>query len=298
MSRFFKQTLVGKPGRINPNYLILAILLITFLGIGIYYYQQYRQKNPVQPPVTGPFACPVEPALAEATRNTGNHVYGGIPSSTKAQVAVLKNLGYYSGYCDKKRNPLWVAYKIDGDKLVHNLKRPGGFKVDLRTSSRINPNDYKASGYDRGHLAPNSAIASQYGKDAQLETFLMSNIVPQSPELNRKIWQKLEKLELEYAQNLETVWVITGPVFDDHLQYIKNQVEVPDALFKILFDEQKGTVRTMAFLVPQSVSGQDRIDKFLTSIDEIEKLTGLDFLAPLSDQNEDRLEAGTANRLW
>ncbi len=298
MSRSFKQTLAGKQGRINPNYLILAMLLTTFIGIGIYYYQLHRQQTPVQLPVTGPFACPVEPMLAEATRNTGNHVYGGIPVFTKVRLEILKNLGYYSGYCEKKRNPLWVGYKIDGDKLVHSLKRPGGFKVDPRTSSRISPNDYKASGYDRGHLAPNSAIASQYGKDAQLETFLMSNIVPQSPDLNRKIWQKLEKLELEYAKNFETIWVITGPVFDEHLQYIKNQVEVPDALFKILFDEQKGTVRAMAFLVPQSVTGQDRIDKFLTSIDEIEKLTGLDFLAPLSDQNEDRLEANTANRLW
>jgi endonuclease G len=168
----------------------------------------------------------------------------------------------------------------------------------MRTFSRISPNDYKASGYDRGHLAPNSAISSQYGREAQLETFLMSNIVPQSPDLNRKVWQRLEKMENDYAQNLETVWIITGPIFDPHIQHIKNQVEVPDALFKILFDEQKGTVRTLAFIIPQTVQGNEPLDRFLTSIDEIEKLTGLDFLAPLSDENEDKLEAAVANRLW
>lgn len=283
---------------ISQNLLIGLILLITFVGIGIYYYHQYRQKHPVGPIVTGPYACPVEPALREATLNAGNHAYGGIPGSGKTQLTVLRNIGYYSGYCDKRKNPLWVAYKVDGNSKNYNLKRPGGFKTDLRTFARVNPDDYKSSGYDRGHLAPNSAIASQYGRDAQIETFLMSNIVPQSPELNRKVWQKLEKLESDYAQNLETVWVFTGPIFDQHIQHIKNQVEVPDALFKILFDEQKGSLRTLAFIIPQTVDGREPMEKFLTSIDEIEKLTGLDFLAPLSDEHEDKIEAATANKLW
>jgi endonuclease G len=147
-------------------------------------------------------------------------------------------------------------------------------------------------------MAPNSAISSQYGRQAQLETFLMTNICPQSPDLNRKIWQKLEKLETEYAQNFETVWVITGPVFDEHIQQLKNGIEIPDAFFKILFDEQQGNLRTLAFLIPQTVTGKEPIEKFITSIDEIERLSGLDFLAPLSDKNEDQLEAAVANSLW
>lgn len=283
---------------LGQNQLILLILLVTFVGIGIFYYVQYRQKHPDRPPVSGPFACPIEPGLAQATREARNLVYGGLPTSNKVELTILRNIGYYTGYCEKRRNPLWVAYKVDGNSKNYNLKRPGGFKADMRTFSRISPNDYKASGYDRGHLAPNSSISSQYGREAQLETFLMSNIVPQSPDLNRKIWQRLEKMENDYAQNLETVWVITGPIFDPHIQHIKNQVEVPDALFKILFDEQKGTVRTLAFIIPQTVQGNEPIDRFITSVDEIEKLTGLDFLAPLSDENEDKLEAAVANRLW
>jgi endonuclease G len=285
-------------GGIGPNQLILLILLVTAIGIGIYYYLEYRKGAPDKPPVTGPFACPVEPALREATQKSNGLVYGGKPESGKISLTVLNNIGYYSGYSEEKRNPLWVAYKIDASSKNYNLKRPRGFKTDVRTFSRIDPDDYKSSGYDRGHMAPNSAISSQYGRQAQLETFLMTNICPQSPDLNRKIWQKLEKLETEYAQNFETVWVITGPVFDEHIQQLKNGIEIPDAFFKILFDEQQGNLRTLAFLIPQTVTGKEPIEKFITSIDEIERLSGLDFLAPLSDKNEDQLEAAVANSLW
>ncbi|GAB4267602.1 MAG: DNA/RNA non-specific endonuclease [Candidatus Rifleibacteriota bacterium] len=290
----------SRQGKIGQNQLILLILLVTAIGLAIYYVPKWMKSRSGQPPAgsAGPFECPIEPELAEATKQYRGLVYGGAPKSGKLSLTILRNIGYYSAYSEEKRCPLWVAYRLDGHKKNYNLKRPDKFKVDMRTSSRITPNDYKSSGYDRGHMAPNSAIMAEYGKEAQLETFLMSNICPQSPELNRKVWQKLERLESEYADNLETVWVITGPVFDEHIQTIKNRIEVPDAFFKILFDEQQGNIRYLAFLIPQTVKGNERLDQFITSIDEIEKLTGLDFLAPLSDENEERLESTVPNRMW
>lgn len=289
-----------RKGGISQNQLIFLILLTTFIGIGIYYYFEIQSGRTDKPPVTtsGPFSCPVEEAIREATKKTNNLVYAGIPNAGKISLTILRNIGFYSGYSEEKRNPLWVAYKIDSSGRNYELKRPSGFKPDQRTFSRINPKDYKSSGYDRGHLAPNSAISSEYGKEAQLETFLMSNIVPQKPDLNRKVWQRLERLESEFAVNLETVWVFTGPIFDQHIQLIKNRIEVPDAFYKIIIDEQQGNIRTLAFLIPQSVSGRERLMTFITSIDEIEKLSGLDFLSPLSDENEDKLEAAVANSLW
>ncbi|MGM0601177.1 MAG: DNA/RNA non-specific endonuclease [Candidatus Rifleibacteriota bacterium] len=287
-----------KQGKIGPNQLIIIILLLTAIGIGGWYYIQYQQQNVViEEP--GHWACPVESQIVKARREAGGLVYGGLPKAdNKLSIAVLKNTGFWVGYSNKKQNPLWVAYRIDANKQRYELKRPSGFKTDYRTTVRVNPNSYKHSGYDRGHLAPNSAISDQYGRDAQLQSFKMSNICPQSPDLNRKLWKRLENLESKYAQNFETVWVITGPVFDEHIERLKKGVEIPDALYKIIFDEQEGNIRALAFLVPQSVSGYEPLDKFLTSIDEIEEVTKLDFLAPLSDENEDKFEAGVANSLW
>ena len=71
-------------------------------------------------------------------------------------------------------------------------------------------------------MAPNYLIATRYGKVAQRETFLMSNIVPQTPELNRGPWRILEQIVADdlTAQGVE-LWVITGPVPAEKTTYIK-----------------------------------------------------------------------------
>ncbi len=293
-----KRDLQVRRGAIGPTRLIAIILVLTFVGTAVYYYQQRKVDKPR--PISAPSGFfPVDSSLREATKQAGNIVYGGNPRlASSTTVTLLKNIAYHAGYCEERRNPLWVAYRLDTIANGEKLKRPKGFKADLRTLSRIAPGDYVKSGYDRGHMAPNSAIAQRYGLDAQHQTFLMSNIVPQTPDLNRKVWQRLEKVEDEYANRLENVWVITGPVFDEHIQQINNNIEIPDAFFKIIFDEERGNVRAMPFLLHQTVTGKEPIDSFLTSIDEIEKLTGLDFIAPLADEIEAKLEAAVPGRVW
>lgn len=291
----------NRRGALGPTQLIAIILLLTAIGIGIYYYQLHS-KPTAHPdkgkPVIG-ISFPIDPALIEATEKTNNLVMGGPPKTSSAtSVLLLKNIAYYSGYSDDRRNPLWVGYRLDAKESGMKLKRPSGFKTDMRTLSRISHKDFSKTGYDRGHMAPNSAIALRYGLDAQLETFLLSNIVPQTPELNRKVWQRLEKLEDEYANRLGTIWVITGPIFDEHIQTIPNNIEIPDAFYKIIFDDDRGNLRALAFIIPQTVTGREPLESFLTSIDEIEKLTGLDFIWPLADEVEDRLEALTPGKLW
>ena len=147
-------------------------------------------------------------------------------------------------------------------------------------------------------MAPNYAIGSRYGETAQRETFLMSNIVPQMPTLNRTVWRLLEeRVAKEYAMNFEEVWIITGPVYDEHKESLKSGVEIPDAFFKIIVDEVSGKPRVLAFVIGQDVTGSDRFSQFLTSVDEVEKQTGLDFLAELEDGLEDQIEAGKADKL-
>ncbi len=293
MSIFFN----NKRGALQPVHLIAVILILTIAGIAIYYWHQSKTTKP--PVVIAPSFIPIEPALLEETRREKNMVYGGQPkTASQTKLLPLDNIGFHVGYCDERRNPLWVAYRLDAKDFEHRLSRPKGFAIDHRTLSRVDPKEYAKSGYDRGHLAPNSAIATRYGRDAQLETFKMSNIVPQTPELNRRVWQRLEKLEEDYANNRGSIWVIAGPVFDEHIKTIGSNIEVPDAFFKIIIDEEEQGIKALAFLIPQTVTGKEPVEHFLTSIDEIEKLTGLDFFWPLSDHLEDKLESSTASRLW
>lgn len=228
-------------------------------------------------------------------------IYGGLPRSDSYPhpVIVLTNTGYLVGYCEARRNPAWVSFSIPSITVGKPAKRLSTFLTDARTQSRVAHQDFSNSGYDRGHLAPNYAIATRYGHEAQRETFLMSNISPQSPDLNRIWWRLLEEKEAnDFALRLERVWVLTGPVFDGRVEKLQSGVEIPDAFYRIILDEESRGPRVLGFIVPQTVTGREPFTDFLTSVREIERQTGLDFFPNLPKEVQDQMEAVRANVVW
>jgi endonuclease G len=232
-----------------------------------------------------------------------SHLYGGVPRSTTYpySITVIENSGFITGYCEHRNNPAWTAYRVFSDEITKAAKRPSRFKVDSRTTSRISHDDYTNSGYDRGHMAPNWTTYLRYGRDAQIETFLMSNIVPQTPSLNRQVWRELEEtVAKEYGIEMETVWVITGPIYDDEPTYLPgdDRIEIPDSFYKIIVDEVGGKVRALSYIIDQEVSGEDDLDNYTVSIDQIENLTGFDFLSSLEDDLESSFESKMSAANW
>lgn len=228
-------------------------------------------------------------------------IYGGLPDASRYghPVVVLTNVGYLSGYCEAHRNPAWVGFSVSSITVGGTAKRPGKFITDTRTTSRVGHDDYTGSGYDRGHMAPNYAIATRYGPEAQRETFLLSNIIPQTPNLNRIWWRLLEEKEAnDFAMRLERVWVLTGPVFSGEVKKLRGGVAVPAACFRIILDEENGQPRVLAFLTPQTVTGHEPLAQFLTSARDVERETGLDFYAELPREIQDRMETVKAAGLW
>nr|WP_299243226.1 DNA/RNA non-specific endonuclease [uncultured Halomonas sp.] len=214
---------------------------------------------------------------------------------------VLRNDGTLIGWSDLRVNPLWVSYRLREVDDPRSGPRPN-FKRDWRTLWPIAPESYFGSGYDRGHLAPNYAIATVHGRTAQTQTFLMSNISPQRPDLNRKLWQRLEEVVIDhFVARFGVVEVITGPVFPpDFLDNVFNRVglvEVPQAFYKIIVVPSKQP-KALAFLMPQTVQGNEPLDRYLVSIDEIEARTGLDFFSLLPDDVEAGLESGIREQGW
>jgi len=223
-------------------------------------------------------------------------VYAGYPEGI--DVTVLGNEGFVVGYSDVFRNPMWVGYRLFDRKGAETHKRPGRFKVDARTKSCVSHDDYTNSGYDRGHMAPNYGINVCYGREGQLDTFYMSNIAPQKPHLNRQIWRLLEeKVAKVYTESFQEIWVITGPIFDQHTEMLDSGVDVPDAFYKIIIDEQAKKPRAMAFIIKQDAKRTSH-KLYLVSIDEVEKQTGLDFFHHLDDKIEDALESKVAKEMW
>jgi endonuclease G len=235
-------------------------------------------------------------------------LYQGAPQSLDAKNSdtwfrILRNHGFILGYSDLRGNPLWVEYALTPEANTPSLKRPNRFETDWRSINRVSHDSYQNSGYDRGHMAPNYAISHLYGRAGQADSFLMTNITPQKPKLNQQLWQHLEETEIKhFAQNFGKVWVITGPIFSGKVERLSSdwRVEIPDAFYKIYITEAapgKPPV-ALAFLVAQTVNGKESLAQFVTSIDNIEMQTGIDFFAELDDRIEAHLEAAIEPMPW
>ena len=229
-------------------------------------------------------------------------LFGGLPVTTSPEkrVRVLENDAYLCGYSETLRSPVWVSYRLFDLKDSDGTgDRPDHFDVDSRTIAKVRSDEYTGSGYDRGHLAPNFGIARCYGRKAQVGTFLMSNIVPQKHEMNAGLWRFLEeRAAVNYPGRFGEIWVLTGPIYGSNPKRIGKGVPVPEACFKIMIDETEGKVRAQAFIIPQTVASGTSLNRYLVSIDEVEKRSELDFFPNLDDVVETKLEAMRSKRPW
>jgi|SRR5690625_214691 len=229
------------------------------------------------------------------------NTYAGLPEINEYpnQLTVLVNEGYVAGYDEVRGIPAWVAYRVFAVEDYITFSRPSRFLIDERTENRISHDHYTHSGYDRGHMAPNFAIVTRYGREAQRETFLMTNIIPQTPQLNRQWWARLERLiARDYSEQFQEVWVITGPVYQQTGNWIREAVKVPSHNFKIIKVESEGELWMKAFLVPQDIQGGDPLEPYLTTVRKIESLTGLNFNPALQAELADSLENIQLMSLW
>lgn len=216
-----------------------------------------------------------------------------LPESEK-RVQILKNTGYISGFSNAYSVPLWVGYVTSYPFKYNTAERPPYFERDPRAYGSADHKDYSNSGYDRGHMAPNYAIGRSYGKKAQMETFYMTNIVPQEPDMGRGVWKRLEQhiangLSKKYGKTL----VFVGPVLKQPLRKLNGKVAIPDAFYAVVMVKSKsGEAYAIGFIIPQNPKSKS-IWRYCVPIDEIEMLTGIDFFPKLPEDAENKLEANT-----
>jgi endonuclease G len=196
--------------------------------------------------------------------------------------------------------PYWVAYYITEKDLEGPAKRKNNYRIDafLPLNAQSKPEDYRKSGYDRGHNAP--ADDFKRNKEAMTATFLMSNMSPQTSALNSGIWRVLEERVQNLVENYGKAWIITGNIFmradsqpEKPSEFIgKDRVAVPTHCFKaILTQREDGTYDMYSFLImnqPEKIPGPP--DKYKLTVDRLEQITGFDFFLRLDDSLENSLE--------
>ena len=220
------------------------------------------------------------------------HVAFGIPANTDQ---LLCRNGYAVGYDYDTKDPIWVAYHLTPGSVNKKFKRSNKFREDTEIPEqyRSTLSDYKASGYDRGHMAASATVDSSYASMTQ--SFLMSNMTPQLPGLNRQGWRYLESDIRDWVNERGELYVVTGALFEGKPTVIGNGVHVPSHFFKVVYDPVEQDC--IAFIVPHTRISKADLPDFIVSVDEVEARTGFDFNSLLDDAIEDDIE-DDVERMW
>lgn len=193
--------------------------------------------------------------------------------------------------------PNWVAWELTADETTGTEPRAKGFTHDDRAEGSAWPDDYKNSGYSRGHMAP--AADMKWDKEAMRESFLMSNVVPQSNSLNSGAWQTLENKCRTWAQADSAIIIICGPVIEPGLdEWIgATAVTVPRRFFKVVLSPNVRPMRAIGFIMDNGrVKGG--MQAAAVSVDSVERLTGHNFFSALPDSIECQVEAEANFNRW
>ena len=227
------------------------------------------------------------------SKNKLNTDFDFYPTSTTSDV--YKRDSYSFSYSEEHEQSEWVAYYLENEDLTNsNFKRPFFEQDPLVETESADWRNYKKSGYDKGHLCPAGDRKKTF--DDYNETFFTSNISPQLHEFNSGIWNRLEEKVRYWAVKYDGLYVVTGGVLSDNLKTIgKERVSVPNYFYKVLLSKDGN--KMIGFLVPHQDSDKP-LYEFVVSVDEIEKMTGIDFYPNLPDNLENQLEAKSDYKGW
>lgn len=210
---------------------------------------------------------------------------------------IVKHAAFELCYDERYEQASWVAYRLTANMCDNNgEERTNNFREDKDVKSgSASPDDYKKSGYDRGHLCPAGDMG--WSEETMSESFLMSNMSPQVPGFNRGIWKKLEGEVRLWAKQNQEIYIVTGGILKDSLKTIGNHVAVPEYFYKVILDIEEPEYNAIGFVLPNR-SSKAAILSYAVSIDSVERLTGIDFFPALPDSLERNLEAKVDTSRW
>lgn len=205
--------------------------------------------------------------------------------------------------CDKKAQR-WTCYEMDASNSVKNWNRnnwdsgdPFQEDKDIPEQYRTKLSDYRGSGYDRGHICPSADRRNS--QEANEQTFYLSNMQPQVNGFNVGVWSTMES-QLRNTWNTskyrDILYVCKGGTIDNSSQiagYTSSKLIVPKYFFAAILAVKDGQYKAIGLWFEHKANNDKSLANYVVSIDELEKLTGIDFFCNLPDKTENTVEAAS-----
>lgn len=204
--------------------------------------------------------------------------------------------GFRLSFNHHNRTPNWVAWELLATETNGEARRHNKFWQDMDVEGCPTTNDYRGSGYDRGHMCP--AADQKWSQKAMDDCFVMANMCPQDHALNSGAWNTLENKERTWAVRDSALVIVAGPIYSkDDVKTIGGGVLVPGAFFKAILAPYQERPRAIAFVFP-NMSAPGNMQNYVMTVDDLEQLTGYDFFASLPDSIENEVESVASFREW
>lgn len=208
----------------------------------------------------------------------------------------LCQIAYYTEWDSATKNPAYSAEYLLEENVSGIENRQGVFKQHPNIDPKLQATneDYARSGFDRGHLAP----AGNMRKDsaAMAQSFYLTNMVPQYPQLNRKVWAALERYVRGKVTPERPLYVISGPIYDSPKKTIGNGVWVPSHTFKVIYDLRGNKVA--AYVVPNTPDVRGKLANFYMPYEKVEALAGVTFFPAMSVDVKKFLRDVPIDKAW
>lgn len=222
------------------------------------------------------------------------------PLKGKRSELILHRKGYSVSYNRDWKIPNWVAWELNREKLIERESRSNKFlpDPDLTVKEAVTTDDYKHSGWDRGHMCP--AGDNRWHWKAMQESFYMTNICPQNNNLNRGDWKELEEDCRKWAEKEGKIYIVCGPILYNMKHEVigkEHKIIVPEAFFKVVLCTTSQPAKAIGFIY-KNTSGNRPLDAYVNSVDEVERITGIDFFPALPDELEKQVESSYNLKLW
>ncbi|MDX1958974.1 MAG: DNA/RNA non-specific endonuclease [Leptospiraceae bacterium] len=274
----------------------LFILIFTYCSTQELKVQEFQSKS-----------CETDFTLSK-------HLFFGNISCAKNDLSSKDNFllikkQYVLSYNDTNAYPNWVSWELNSSWLGDE-KRSNDFRRDKslpESFKRISKDDYSNSGFDKGHLCPSGDRTAT--KEDNSETFLLSNMIPQSPRSNRGTWKYLEEFARKEVSNGKELYIIAGAYgvggvgTKGYEEILVNKITVPSRTWKLIaifpeklpLDTSFDLVSKARLIAVDMPNSDEAIEKdwkrYRVSIDSIEEKTGFDFFKHLPKTLETEIES-------
>ena len=268
----------------------MIIILIITVASGIWGYCSVKSDSGNQKIITST-------AQTAAPHYDGLELARHSSSAPHGSIIRLQYTGFTMDFNNSNRTPDWVGWELLADETDGPVKRSNKFWEDSSIEFSPTPDDYRNSGFDKGHLCPSAD--QKWSEDAMHDCFVMTNMAPQDPSLNSGAWRTLETKERLWAKRDSAIVIVAGPIYtdSDRKRIGDSGVRVPSAFFRVLLAPYTEYPRAIGFVYPNMHSPGNMAD-YSMSVDEVEKITGLDFFYNLPDDIEEKVERSASFKEW